>query len=132
MQLPVGHVRQPDRVSRELLARAWGCWEHAQHIPSSLAFCRSFRLLVTGRIVDAPAVDFSSVRTRAVFTGALEVRVGLEWGVASCFCLVFGFGSLVFLAGLVGNGTVHSKVILLEYGSGLTAATSPLTRHPAI
>ena len=35
--------------------------------------------------------------------------------------VVFGFGSLVFLAGLVGNGTVHSKVILLEYGSGRTS-----------
>ena len=131
MQLPVGHVRQLDRVSRELLARAWAAGSTHSIFRALWPFV-AVSVVGHGRIVDAPAVDFSSVRTRAVFTGALEVRVGLEWGVASCFCLVFGFGSLVFLAGLMGNGTVHSKVILLEYGSGLTAATSPLTRHPAI
>ena len=34
--------------------------------------------------------------------------------------LVLGFGALGCLAGLLGSGTVHSKLILLEYCSGLT------------
>ena len=32
--------------------------------------------------------------------------------------LVMGFGALRCFAGLLGSGTVHSKLILLEYRSG--------------
>ena len=48
------------------------------------------------------------------------------------FLLVFGFMALVLrfgglgcLAGLLGSGTVHSKLVLLQYRSGVRLETTP-------
>ena len=95
-----------------------------------------FRLLASLFLLVAAVLFALSPLTSVlfVFPPVLPALLQFEWGWGAGsrggFLLVFGFMALVLhfgalgcLAGLLGSGTVHSKLILLEYRSGEPGGT---------